>query len=562
MSFSLNYFTWAQQLKCPTDICNDTIKKKLSKGLLDLLWEEMSCAIFPQQEISTVRKNILLHKLKNNCNEPLIVCTRSISDLNKEKDRLDSQIDISERELEDLNILLQQKEYKLKKAKTDYKDLQARLNLLTLKYHEYNMQVQDCSIMLQACKHLMPNNDDKYNEEKVKQSLEAVLTLFSGANKKDVCKNISTMLGSVNIPSLWTSLYQIHAQNMEIINPAKQEIGNKSNMNNEVGENIEIGIARAHNLHINLFTKTIAYDAKVKQYEEIIMDFIEQIEGNCVNLEEISEWLALKLEVHKLKVKQETLQNEIEKVTEIPFDSNSNFAQIISEIRSIDSIMETCIQDIQKSFSLLKSAPSLILAIRDKVDIPMQKIIGLQATINQDVLWLNNDLINELNLFFNDLNINALKKLPMKKKSGSGRLTKFTLTETQLDIQEYPKVIAHCEKTSLPIYFLIQCYKTIMLNRSLKKIDTSEHESVELKDIESLYNNEQDAILEILNSTRAVCTNARGQIEQFGKVENEWSKQTVQAAMEVVDHTVDGATFKEWQERYNKLIFMLQNARK
>lgn len=37
--------------------------------------------------------------------------------------------------------------------------------------------------------------------------------------------------------------------------------------------------------------------------------------------------------------------------------------------------------------------------------------------------------------------------------------------------------------------------------------------------------------------------------------------QTVQKVMQIIDKTVDDATFPEWVERYSLMLYMLQNSK-
>lgn len=81
------------------------------------------------------------------------------------------------------------------------------------------------------------------------------------------------------------------------------------------------------------------------------------------------------------------------------------------------------IKDIQQSIAVLNSTAPLICRIKEKLHYELQKIVTLRAD-NYDPKWLNNALDIELDVFYNVLDLNALRKVMLKGDVGLCRLGK------------------------------------------------------------------------------------------------------------------------------------------
>ena len=79
---------------------------RLSKGVLELLWEEVSNSAFPATKAYKIRKNILLYKLKHGLNDSTIASVRNLNQLRTKSETLKQQISLLEQEYEaqDYNV--------------------------------------------------------------------------------------------------------------------------------------------------------------------------------------------------------------------------------------------------------------------------------------------------------------------------------------------------------------------------------------------------------------------------------------------------------------------------
>lgn len=75
---------------------------------------------------------------------------------------------------------------------------------------------------------------------------------------------------------LWTHLYQALSQDLDKL--MKLETKNDSNHSTVESEVIDIGIARACGQNICMVSKCILSEAKVRTYQQRLMEFIELIE--------------------------------------------------------------------------------------------------------------------------------------------------------------------------------------------------------------------------------------------------------------------------------------------
>lgn len=81
----------------------------MSKGVLDLLWEDISPCIFPMAEVQKIRKNILLHKLRHGLYDSSIASMRDLIQLRSNNDKLQHQISVVKENYENLDYNVRQK---------------------------------------------------------------------------------------------------------------------------------------------------------------------------------------------------------------------------------------------------------------------------------------------------------------------------------------------------------------------------------------------------------------------------------------------------------------------
>ncbi|XP_012532464.1 uncharacterized protein LOC105834486 isoform X1 [Monomorium pharaonis] len=558
-------FAWTHQLECPPTVYNDSVKKILCKGVLELLWEDISNSVFPTAEVCKIRKNILLHKLKHGLNDSAISSIRNFNQLKVKSNTVKQQISTLEKEYEEQDYNVRQKMQQLKDIKSECLMTSTRKDFLKLKHSETSKQLQDCSDMRRVCQHLMPNTSRDINQQRLRENLDIVANLRrSAADKKQVWTKVSNFLGGIDVHTLWTHLYQALSQDLDAL--MKFETKN-IDTSSSVGENIDIGIARACGQYICMISKRILSNAKANIYQQRLVEFIALIEQSST-CEDVSTWLAIKLEVKKLEAEQAYLQNKVQKLKNIIQENsllNLDIAQLTTDIETVDAQMDKYIKDIQQSIAVLNSTSTLIFKEKEKLHYELQKIMALQAN-NYDAKCMNNALDIELDMFYNTLDLDALRKVMLKGDVGLYRhaicgLDKVSITTVN---PQYSRIKPYFPIIQMPIYSLIECYKNAIANIIYTKLHRSMEDMNETKCIDKSvpprekcnYNS-----LELLNLASIVCDQAREEIKRFNAVLNTWTNQDVQEAMALNETTVDGVFFKDWLQRYNLLLYMIQNSK-
>jgi len=92
----------------------------LCKGVLELLWDDISNSAFPAAEACKIRKNILLHKLKHGLNDIAISSVKDLNQLRSKSNSLKQQISTLEEEYEEQDHIVRQKS---KMSRVDLEDV-------------------------------------------------------------------------------------------------------------------------------------------------------------------------------------------------------------------------------------------------------------------------------------------------------------------------------------------------------------------------------------------------------------------------------------------------------
>lgn len=87
-----------------------------------------------------------------------------------------------------------------------------------------------------------------------------------------------------------------------------------------------------------------------------------------------------------------------------------NIKELRKHIIIISLLKEKCVENIQRSLQLLKSAECIIKRIKNNVHTECMNLLALRAD-NSNFEWLNKDLTTELHIFYDVLDIRALKKI-------------------------------------------------------------------------------------------------------------------------------------------------------
>jgi len=100
----------------------------------------------------------------------------------------------------------------------------------------------------------------------------------------------------------------------------------------------------------------------------------------------------------------------------------------------ISSILQDkYVKDIQQSITILNSTPTLVFKGKEKLHYELQRIIALQAD-NYDAKCVNHALDIELDMFYNILDLNALRKVMLKGDVGLYRLVKVSHVKFYISI--------------------------------------------------------------------------------------------------------------------------------
>ncbi|KAL6433440.1 hypothetical protein ACFW04_006525 [Cataglyphis niger] len=524
MNNIMSNFTWTRQLECPPTVYNDSMKKILCKGVLEFVWEDISNSTFPMAEACKIRKNILLYKLKHELNDSTITSIKHLNQLKVKSNTLKQQLSTLEDEYEERDYVVRQKMQRLKDIKDMRSMISTRKDILKLKHDETSKQLKDCGVMRQVCQRLMPNTSKDISQQKLRENLDTIADLRSTTNKKkQIWEKISNSLGSIDIHTLWTHLYQALSQDLDKL--MKLEIKNDPNSLTVMSENIDIGIARACGQNICMISKRILSNAKVKIYQQRLMEFIELIES--LSHKDVNIWLALILEVKKLEAEQVYLQNEVQGLKNNIQDNfllNHDIAQLTTDIQTVDEQMDGYIKGIQQSLAIFNSAPTLILKAKEKLHYELQKIVALQSD-DYDPKCLNNALDIELDMFYNNLELNALRKVMLKGDVGLYRHAICNLNKASITtINSQWKIKTYFPMIQMPIYCLMECYRNAIANIIYTKL----HSSASIKDIDQCsdklvsrekcdYNS-----LELLSFSKVVCDQACEEIEHFNAILRAW----------------------------------------
>ncbi|XP_011865607.1 PREDICTED: uncharacterized protein LOC105560797 [Vollenhovia emeryi] len=565
MRESANNFTWTRQLECPPTVYNDSVRKILCKGVLELLWEVISNSAFPVAEACEIRKGLLLYKLKHVLKDAKISSVRNLNQLRLKSDALEQQISALEEEYEEQDYTVRQKVHHLKNVKSKRSTTGTRKDMLKLKCSETSKQMKDYNDMRRVYQHLMPNASKDVDQQRLRQALDVVTNLRrSAADRKQIWTKMSSTLGGIDVHTLWTHLCQALSQDVDTLKKLEAE-SDQLVGTSVVGENKDIGIARACGQHIAMASKSILSSTKANMCQEHLVEFIHLIES--LSNEDMSVWLALKLEVRKLDTNQAYLQSEIRKLKGIIQENashNHDLARLKSDIETIDAQTEKYIKDIQQSIAILNSMPTLVFNQKEKLHCELQKIVALQAD-NYDASCVNKPLNIELDIFHNTLDLGALRSVMLKGDVGLYRHAARGLDNVSIAAvnPQCKRIKPHFPIIQIPMYALIECYRNAITNIVYTKLHCSpstDEPECAVKLVPSREKCNYNS-LELLNLAKDVCDQAREEIKRSNVILSAWTNQDVQEAMALDETTVDGVSFKDWLQRYTLLLYMIQNSK-
>ncbi|XP_024940111.1 uncharacterized protein LOC107267132 isoform X3 [Cephus cinctus] len=405
----IDHLDWAISLGCPPSALTTGIRKLLSNGALGILINELSEVLNTSSFVLESRKNVTLYRFRNGGNDTTIQHMKNVTRLRNEKCELHANIVSHEISHNNQIILFSKKAQMLKREKTKQYFRQAWKHLLEAKSYELHTQVEDCKRMIHICQHLMPTTEmDLTVTFMIDDLLTSVNSLYHGANKKKVVHKIWEAVYRTDMCKLWNAILQTQTQSMEKLEALRGQALHSTNISRA---NFDLQIGNICGKRVIAISKQCLYNTRVKNREQLIMQYINNIEEHVNYPDETGDWIALILEIQKLKVKLLQVKNEIDNKTILQDHSvsTSELTEMVSTIQRIDIRTDERIRDIKESLDLLKmSALHIHKAETDSFGV----IFHLAALRNgNQQSWRIINLRSELNSFDDSFDIRAQRKI-------------------------------------------------------------------------------------------------------------------------------------------------------
>lgn len=223
-------------------------------------------------------------------------------------------------------------------------------------------------------------------------------------------------------------------------------------------------------------------------------------------------------------------------------------------------VQDEYVKSIQQSIAVLNVALSLVDKAKEKLHHELRKIVALLAE-PYDANCVNNALEIELDMFYNGVDLNALRKI-MVKGDARHAICGIDSAAVATINPQCSMIKSHFPMIQMPIYCLVECFRNVIVNLMYtKQCSVVAEEDTEYADKLIVvprdkcdYNS-----LELLNLSKMACDQARQEIERYNAILHSWTNQDVQEAMALDETTVEGVSFKDWLKRYHLLLCMLQS---
>ncbi|KZC13412.1 hypothetical protein WN55_04962 [Dufourea novaeangliae] len=264
----------------------------------------------------------------------VVQCIQNIVQLKSAQNNLENDISKLDEEYKQLNFTVRQKAQKLRDISSKSSQVKVMKDLLKMKYDQTATQIGDCNNMRLVCQHLMPSNCKDVDTKLLSEMSNAVTSLWTEANKKQVWDIIANNL-NIEVPTLWRNLYKNFTQDVDTliksVTTKRLDFTEKS---------INVGFAKVHGQQISMVAKRLLHNAKANNHQQSILEFTEKIEVATNNSVDMITWLALALEVCKLETEQKCLLAEVDKIREDLNENNTlpvDLIEVISEIQDINT---------------------------------------------------------------------------------------------------------------------------------------------------------------------------------------------------------------------------------
>jgi hypothetical protein len=147
---------------------------------------------------------------------------------------------------------------------------------------------------------------------------------------------------------------------------------------------------------------------------------------------------------------------------------------------------------------------------------------------NEENQWLGIDLSTELMVFNNNIDVNALRKIMLKGETGVYKHLQMCFNRASLivDITKSENVSSF-PMIRVPIYYLIDFYKTYIMNLILNKrlnetMDIYEDSSDSMGDSSIVATFPNQNLLELLRMIDVVCKKTLQHSEEFEQILKTW----------------------------------------
>ncbi|XP_015122352.1 uncharacterized protein LOC107044823 [Diachasma alloeum] len=556
----VNNFEWAETLGCPSSACSDHVKKIFNHGITGLWWEEIGSAIHSVTDVLETRKNILLYYLKSQGQIPAIQHIRNTKRLKSERSLLETQVTNLQGECDKRENSIKEKVLKLQKIRAAKKTLETKKSLLELSHREMKDKMRNCKDMRTVCQDLLPPSQSGIDQVTMNESLTLVGGISSRADKRKAWKQIQESLGPIAIPELWDWILKNRLRNNEEL----CKVGIEDNQSKKLISQLDLEIASARGRQVKSAIAKYIHLEKAKEYEARGSEYLEQISACFDNNDEMDMWLMTVMEVAKFEATQKVLQSEMEKMKHFSEEQNAvslELHELESEINEVDYQMEQHVQTLHKSLGLLQSASNFLLTLKDNLAIALDSILALNFQHEAAPDWMNGNLSHELEVFQENLDVNALNKILLSGKIGAYRHATTCMSNASIS---FPTLTSATPVFQPALYHLITCYLNTIANKLLKQkkqeSEIANQLEINLKSSLPSFTRERE-IIELLDEANSRGKKCQDEISELNLISDAWCSQPVAEAMAINDSVVHGATFNEWVQRYTTLIYMLQRSK-
>lgn len=186
-----------------------------------------------------------------------------------------------------------------------------------------------------------------------------------------------------------------------------------------------------------------------------------------------------------------------------------------------------CVQKVKNTFGYLKSSRSLIIKAKESLLLELEKLKLLE--VNKENQWHHIDLNTELMDFHNNINLDALRKIVLKGKTGSYKHLYTCYNQAPLIVNGVTKSdkISNFPMLRMPTYYLVDFYKSVLTNAYLTKRFNEEalcsfEESLESVSSPTIISFPHRGVLDLIRQTDLARNRTQQHSEEFERILRAW----------------------------------------